>query len=133
MAKSTGRKKKQREAERRERARNASQKTKKSQNIGDLERVVSTILGGTLLVRGLARRSIPGLAIAATGAAFLFRGGTGHCMIYESLGLSTYRNSLNHDRFVDLPPEPPRSENSIEKNTPFLETGTQSHSKEDDQ
>ena len=54
MPKSTGRKKNQREAERRERARNASQKTQKGQNIGDLERVVSTILGGTLLVRGLA-------------------------------------------------------------------------------
>jgi uncharacterized membrane protein len=133
MPKSTGRKKKQREAERREHARNACQKTHKGQNIGDLERVVSTILGGTLLVRGLARRSIPGLAIAATGAAFLFPGGTGHCIIYESLGLSTYRNSLNHNRFIDLPPETARSENSIEKNTPFLETGTQSHSKEDDQ
>jgi uncharacterized membrane protein len=101
MPKSTGRKRKQREAERQERAKNLSHQTQGGQNIGERERVVSTILGGTLFIGGLARRTIPGLVVAATGAAFLYRGGTGHCRIYESLGLDTYRDTLNFGRSSD--------------------------------
>lgn len=102
MPKSSGRKKRQRETDRRERAENACQETKSGQNIGEIERVFSSILGGTMLLGGLAKRSLPGLAIAATGAALLYRGATGHCKVYESLGLDTYRNTLNSSRSVGL-------------------------------
>lgn len=88
------------------------------QNIAEIERVVSSILGGTLLLGGLARRSLPGLAIAATGAAFLYRGATGHCKVYESLGLDTYRNSLNSDRSEGLQHETARPEDSPEEEQP---------------
>lgn len=117
MPKSSGRKKRQRETERRERAENGRQ-TQGGQNIGEIERVVSSILGGTMLIGGLARRSLPGLAMAATGAAFLYRGATGHCKVYESLGLDTYRNTLDRARFVDLPHETARLEDSIEEKAP---------------
>lgn len=115
MPKSTGRKKRQREAEQREHVGNVGRKTQGGQNIGGIERVVSNILGGTLLLGGLARRSLPGLALATMGAAFLYRGTTGHCKVYESLGLDTYRNTLNSDRSVDLLHGTARLENSLEE------------------
>lgn len=116
MPKSTGRKKRQRETEQRERTENVGRETQNGQNIAEIERVVSSILGGTLLLGGLARRSLPGLAVAATGAAFLYRGATGHCKVYESLGLDTYRNSLNSGRSVLR--ETARQEDSIEEEHP---------------
>lgn len=114
MPKSSGRKKRQRETERRERAENAGQEPQSGQNIGEIERVVSSILGGTMLLGGLAKRSLPGFVIAATGAALLYRGATGHCMVYESLGLDTYRNTINFDRSIGLLPESARLEDSIQ-------------------
>lgn len=118
MPKSTGRKKRQRETEQRERTENVGLETQNGQNIAEIERVVSSILGGTLLLGGLVRRSLPGLAIAATGAAFLYRGATGHCKVYESLGLDTYRNTINSDRSIDRTNEIARPEDSIEEEQP---------------
>ena len=88
------------------------------QNMGDTERMVSSIIGGTMLIGGLTRRTLSGLAFAAAGAAFLYRGGSGHCMVYESMGLDTHRNPLNADRSSDLPHKSTRLEGSIEKKQP---------------
>ena len=101
MPKSTGRKRKKREAERQERIESASQETQGLQNIGEIELVFSSILGGIMLMTGLSRRSLPGLAFAATGVAFLYRGTTGYCKVYESLGLDTNRDTLNSNRSID--------------------------------
>lgn len=130
MPKSSGRKKRQRETERRECAENRRQ-TQGGQNIGEMERLFSSILGGTMLIGGLARRSLPGLAMAATGAAFLYRGATGHCKVYESLGLDTYRNTLVLDRPVDLTHDTARLEDSIEEKE-LSSKPTKAHSQEDD-
>jgi len=59
------------------------------QNVADLERWLSVIAGSALAAYGLKRRSIAGLAVAALGGALVHRGATGHCMVYESLGVST--------------------------------------------
>lgn len=118
MPKSTGRKKRQREAEKRERAGNEGQETQGGQNIGEIERVVSSILGGTLLIGGLSRRSLPGLALAATGAAFLYRGTTGHCAVYQSLGLNTRRDTPNSNRSLGEPYQAASLEGSIEVTKP---------------
>jgi hypothetical protein len=118
MPKSTGRKKKQREAEQRARAGNGGQETQGGQNVGEIERAISSAIGGTLLIGGLSRRSLSGLALAATGAAFLYRGVTGYCKIYESLGVDTYRNAGNADRFLDRSHEIARVENSVEEKLP---------------
>ena len=112
MQKSTGRKRKQREAERQEHAGNGNQETQGPQNVGEIERVFSSILGGMMLIGGLSRRSLPGLALAATGAAFLYRGATGHCKVYESLGLDTNRDTMNSDRSIDRVHENTRLETS---------------------
>ncbi len=112
MPKSTGRKRKQREAERHERAGNVHQETQGPQNVGEIERVFSSILGGMMLIGGLSRRSVPGLALAATGAAFLYRGATGRCKVYESLGLDTNRDTMHSDRSIERAHEATRLETS---------------------
>jgi uncharacterized membrane protein len=56
-------------------------------NVGDTERVASAIAGGALVVFGLSRISLGGLVLAAVGAALGYRGITGHCDLYERLGI----------------------------------------------
>lgn len=60
-------------------------------NVSPLERIVSLALGGSLVALGLAgrRRRLPALAAVGAGLAVLQRGATGHCLVYDLLGLST--------------------------------------------
>src|SRR4051812_18116469 len=58
-------------------------------NVSNPERWVSVIAGAAIAAFGLKRRSLGGLALAGIGGGLLWRGATGHCAIYESLGLST--------------------------------------------
>jgi len=62
-------------------------------NVGKAERAGSAVLGGTLLTIGLARRSMGGLAAVVAGGGFLYRAVTGHCYLYEQLGLDTAGSS----------------------------------------
>ncbi len=112
MPKSTGRKRKQRDAERYQRAGNGNQETEGPQNVGEIERVFSSILGAMMLIGGLSRRSVPGLALAAAGAACIYRGATGYCKVYESLRLDTHRDTMHTDRFIDRAHETTRLETS---------------------
>jgi len=57
-------------------------------NVGDTERWLSAIGGGALLLYGL-RRSLGSLTLAVGGGMLLYRGVTGHCKAYESLGLNS--------------------------------------------
>ena len=57
------------------------------QNVGQLERIISCIAGGALVIEGLRRRSLGGGATALSGAAMLFRGLSGRCAIYSALGV----------------------------------------------
>jgi uncharacterized membrane protein len=94
-------------------------------NVGEPERWLSVIGGGALVLYGL-RRSLGSLALAAGGGMLIYRGVTGHCKVYESLGLNSvsregagvevgaaitvykpvaevyrfYRHFENHPRFV---------------------------------
>jgi uncharacterized membrane protein len=59
-------------------------------NVGRMERWASVVGGGMLTFYGLAhRRSGRGLAATAAGGALLYRGTTGHCPAYGTLGVST--------------------------------------------
>ena len=58
-------------------------------NVGELERIASTVGGGLLTLLGLGRRSLGGLALAGVGGVLLYRGTTGHCPAYQQLGMST--------------------------------------------
>jgi uncharacterized membrane protein len=57
-------------------------------NIGRVERWLSTVAGGALAAYALKRREVPGGAAAIAGAALLYRGATGHCDIYQALGIN---------------------------------------------
>jgi uncharacterized membrane protein len=58
-------------------------------NVGDTERWISAIGGGTLALYGLTRGTWRGLLLGLLGGALTYRGLTGHCHVYGSLGIST--------------------------------------------
>ena len=58
-------------------------------NVGELERVLSVMGGGLLTVFGAARGGLTGLGLAVLGGSLLYRGVTGHCEAYHSLGIDT--------------------------------------------
>lgn len=59
------------------------------QNVNQVERYASAIVGGYLALKGLGRGTIPGLAIAGLGYILVQRGITGHCGLYEQMGVNT--------------------------------------------
>ncbi len=58
-------------------------------NVGKQERIASLLAGGALALYGLKRRDLPGLSLAALGAALVRRGSTGECPVYRAMGVST--------------------------------------------
>ena len=62
-------------------------------NIGETERIVSAIVGGALTIGGLSRLSLGGLIVAGVGAALGYRAVTGHCPVYEKLGVRILRQA----------------------------------------
>jgi uncharacterized membrane protein len=56
--------------------------------VGSAERWLSLAAGGALAAYGLRRRATAGGAAALAGAALLYRGATGHCNVYEALGVN---------------------------------------------
>lgn len=60
---------------------------RRPRNISDNERIVSMVAGGVLALYGMTRRSWSGVAVAAAGAALVFRGATGHSYVYERIGI----------------------------------------------
>ncbi len=55
-------------------------------NLSDVERGVSLVLGGALVVRALQKMEVLPLALAAVGVGLMFRGASGHCGLYQALG-----------------------------------------------
>ncbi len=58
-------------------------------NLGQGERLASTVGGGLLALWGLSRLSLSGLALVLSGGALMYRGMSGHCFVYEKLGIGT--------------------------------------------
>ena len=67
-------------------------------NVGSTERMFSTGVGGMLVASGLLRGRLPGLLLTAIGGALLYRGVTGHCSVYQQLGINTYE--MEGDRSI---------------------------------
>lgn len=66
------------------------------QNIGQTERVISTLGGSAMLAAGLLRLvsdprhgALGGLLLTLGGSALVYRGVSGHCACYEALGIDT--------------------------------------------
>jgi uncharacterized membrane protein len=64
------------------------QADQRSVNVGDQERWLS-LLGGGLLALCLVRRSLGTVMLLGGAGALLYRGWTGHCPLYQNMGLST--------------------------------------------
>src|SRR5258705_197890 len=56
-------------------------------NLGLTERLGSIMAWGALITAGLLRRGASRALLVGAGAAFLFRGATGHCALYRQLGV----------------------------------------------
>jgi uncharacterized membrane protein len=63
--------------------------THQEKNVNDPERWVSVIAGSALAAYGLKMRSISGVVLAALGGSLVWRGATGHCMVYEAMGITS--------------------------------------------
>jgi uncharacterized membrane protein len=72
------------------RRRSASRSERPAQNVGEAERWISLIGGGALALYGLTRLNARGLFIAGLGGALASRGLTGHCSVYQAIGVDTY-------------------------------------------
>jgi uncharacterized membrane protein len=58
-------------------------------NVGGAERLASLAGGGLLALFGLSRGTTKGLLLASIGSALAYRGATGHCQVYQALGLNS--------------------------------------------
>ncbi|HVS33306.1 MAG TPA: SRPBCC family protein [Thermoanaerobaculia bacterium] len=58
-------------------------------NVANAERWLSVVAGSAVAAYGLKRRSVSGLVLAGLGGVLMWRGATGHCMVYEALGITT--------------------------------------------
>ena len=62
-------------------------------NVGKVERLISGIGGGALIGYAITNRSKTGIALGLVGAGLLYRGATGQCEAYRSLGINTAENT----------------------------------------
>jgi uncharacterized membrane protein len=58
-------------------------------NVGQMERLASVIAGGTILMTMGGLRSLRGATATAIGAGMIWRGLSGHCGLYQRLGIDT--------------------------------------------
>ena len=60
---------------------------KRGINLGKVERWASVLGGAALAALALRKRSRRTLGMALAGAPLIWRGATGHCAVYERLGI----------------------------------------------
>jgi uncharacterized membrane protein len=80
-------------------ARKSDPPVSSSINVADWERIASGVGGAFLVFKGLERGGLLGLGMAGTGAALVYRGLTGHCHLYEALGINTAMPALAGVKF----------------------------------
>ncbi len=68
-------------------------------NVGEMERWASAIGGGALAVYGITRLvqgNWLGAVLGLVGGSLIYRGTTGHCTMYQSLGINTAGTESNN-------------------------------------
>jgi uncharacterized membrane protein len=68
-------------------------------NVGTPERVLSSVGGGALLLYGIRRGGALGILASMVGGSLALRGVTGHCHLYQSLGIDTAEKGDNESPF----------------------------------
>jgi hypothetical protein len=67
-------------------------------NVGKIERVASILGGAALAAWALKRRSKGTMGLALAGLPLVWRGATGHCAVYERMGIDrVHGNGSLHD------------------------------------
>ena len=61
-------------------------------NVGKVERIASAVGGGALIGYAITNRSKTGIVLGLIGAGLLYRGATGQCEAYRTLGINTAEN-----------------------------------------
>lgn len=79
----------------------APERKSSHQNVGMIERVATVGGGGWLVLRALKHRNWAGLAGAGIGVLLLRRGVSGHCDLYEKLGVDTNGHKTGPQRFFN--------------------------------
>src|SRR3954468_2846830 len=74
-----------------------------SQNVNSRERWLSVVIGSAVAAYGLSRRSIAGITVAGVGAALVWRGASGHCAVYNALGITSVAESNDDRSNVSVP------------------------------
>ena len=69
--------------------RTRTSETHRGPNVGRNERQVSLAAGIAAVAVGLSRRSLLGALTAGVGAGLIYRGASGHCNVYQALGLDS--------------------------------------------
>ena len=64
-------------------------------NVGQPERWASALGGGALALYGLTRGTLGGVALALAGGALVYRGVSGHCNLYEAMGVSSAEEGVS--------------------------------------
>jgi uncharacterized membrane protein len=67
-----------------------AERAQRRQNVSQGERIMSAAAGAILALQGLGRRDLTGALIAAVGGALVYRGATGHSVVYERFGIDTF-------------------------------------------
>jgi uncharacterized membrane protein len=67
-------------------------------NVQNPERIGSVVAGGALALFGLYRKSLPGVLLALAGGMLIKRGVSGHCEMYQALGVNS--RQLNTEQGV---------------------------------
>jgi len=71
-----------------------------NQNVSNAERIVSTLVGGKVALAGLKKfGSMPGLLLTTLGGALIYRGLSGHCSVYQLLGISSRASRKRENDF----------------------------------
>jgi uncharacterized membrane protein len=86
----------------------SARRVDRPRNVGDLERWLS-LLGGGILALSTVRRSLGTVVLLGGACALLYRGWTGHCALYQTMGLSTVSRDapLDHASHIAGPDESP--------------------------
>ena len=72
-------------------------------NLSGIERYASAIGGGALAIYGLTRGTPLGFVLGLVGGALVYRGATGHCHMYEALGINTSEQEGKKSPVISVP------------------------------
>jgi uncharacterized membrane protein len=63
--------------------------TSMNTNVSDTERLVSAVGGSLLTAYGINRGDTLGILLSVLGGGLMLRGATGHCQVYDAMGVDT--------------------------------------------